>query len=96
MENSTILHNLTPERLQEIVRDAVKQEIQGLKLNQDEAKYLTRSQVAKLLHISLPTLQTYVTHGIIKAHRIGHRVLFDEQDVILAIKEIPSLKYNRR
>ena len=64
----------------------------------DEKKiinYLSRQEAANLLKISLPTLNEYTRTGIIKGSRVGSRVLYLEEDIINAVKEIPVLKYKR-
>lgn len=96
METSTILHNVTPETLQELIRITIREEIENINPPKDELKYLTRREVCDLLKISLPTLHNYVHDGKLKGHRIGRRVLFSEQDIKDAVKEIPNLKYSRR
>lgn len=96
MENSTILHNLTPERLQDLIRSTIREEIETLNPPKTQLKYLTRLEVCELLKISLPTLHGYIHQGKIIGHRIGRRVLFSEQDIINSVKEIPNLKYSRR
>lgn len=96
MENSTILHNVSPETLQELIRATIREEIENINPPKEEVKYLTRLEVCDLLKISLPTLNIYVHEGKIKGHRIGRRVLFSNQDIHEAVKEIPNLKYSRR
>ena len=96
MENSVIMHGLTPETLQDMIRNTIREEIGNINPPKEEVKYLTRLQVCDLLKISLPTLHGYVHEGKIKGHRIGRRVLFSETDIHDAVKEIPNLKYSRR
>ena len=48
---------------------------------QKEPKYITRQETAALLGISLPTLRSYVTKGIIPSYTIGRRVLFKIHEV---------------
>lgn len=95
MGNSVILENVTPEELIESVRRVIKQEIADLNLERTAPKYLTRREVADLLKISLPTLNDYTRTGRIKGHRIGSRVLYSEEEVTKAVKEIATVKYLR-
>ncbi len=44
-------------------------------------KNLTRSEAAKKLRVSLPTLAAYEKQGLLKAQRIGRRVTFSERDL---------------
>lgn len=95
MATSTIIENVTPDELIESVRRVIKQEIAGLNLERTAPKYLTRREVADLLKISLPTLNDYTRTGRIKGHRIGSRVLYSEEEVTKAVKEIATVKYSR-
>jgi excisionase family DNA binding protein len=49
----------------------------------------------KRARITMPTLDKYIQEGKIKAHRLGRRVLFSEEDIKKAIEEMPFIKYRR-
>jgi excisionase family DNA binding protein len=55
-------------------------------------KYLTRSVVAKLLHISLPTLSDWTKTGRLKSYRIGSRVLYKRDEIDAGLKKTSSGK----
>lgn len=93
--NSTLIQNLTPEELCESLRLVIREEFSQLNSKENAPHYLSRQEVAALLKISLPTLNEYTRTGIIKGSRIGTRVLYSEEDIKNAIKEIPALKYRR-
>jgi hypothetical protein len=95
MENSIILSNVTPEQLYNTLRGIVREEISNFKPTKEEIKYRTRKEVKDLLKISLPTLNEYTKNGILKGSRIGSRILYSEQDIERAVKDIPVLKYRR-
>ena len=96
MKQSTTIEIVTPEYLKEIVREVLAEEVPKLipqqKANQ---KYYTRKEAAKKARITLPTLDKYIQEGKIKAHRLGRRVLFSEEDINNAIEQMPSIKYKR-
>jgi excisionase family DNA binding protein len=54
---------------------------------QDQSKYLTRVEAAKLLQISLPTLNDYTKRGIISSYRIGANVRYKPSDLENALQE---------
>ncbi len=58
-------------------------------------KLLTRSETAKLLKISLPTLDGWTKTGVIKAKRIGTRIRYVYSDIQLAMIDLPNIKYQR-
>lgn len=93
--NSTLIQNVTPEELSETLRSVIREELSLLNPKDSSPRFLSRQEVATLLKISLPTLNEYTRTGIIKGSRIGTRVLYSEEDIKNAIKEIPALKYRR-
>ena len=44
--------------------------------------FLTRSETAGFLKITLPTLHQYTKQGIVVGQRFGNRVLYRKQDLI--------------
>jgi hypothetical protein len=97
MENSIMIHNVTVEELFEKIRTTVRDELIIQKSHPVvvDKKYLTRKETATRLRITLPTLNTYTKIGYLKGARFGYRVLYLEEDVQAAIKDIPIRKYGR-
>ena len=54
--------------------------------------FLTRTQVAELLSISIVTLHRYQKEGLIPYRRVGRRILFSKSEVLEAIKITPKKK----
>ena len=48
----------------------------------------SRKETARILSISLPTLHHFTKEGIIRAYRIGNRVLYKQQDIENALSII--------
>lgn len=57
---------------------------------------LDRKSAAKMLAISLPTLDYYTKQGVITGRRIGRKVLYREDELLNAGKAITQIKYKRR
>lgn len=57
---------------------------------QGEQELLTRQQVARMLKISLPTLNEFTKTGKIQAHRIGSRVRYKHNEVVAALASIKA------
>jgi excisionase family DNA binding protein len=81
MTNSILIENLTIEELKTLIREVTKEELKNALPK--ETRYLTRAQVAAKLNISLPTLDKATWNGKLKAYRIGGRILYKEEDIIL-------------
>lgn len=58
----------------------------------DDLDMFTREQTAKKLCISLPTLHEWTLEGIIRAYRIGSRVLYKKEDINQALTLIKPAK----
>jgi len=92
MHTSVLIQNVSSEEFFEKIRLTVREEInlQQSRPVEENGKLCTRQETSDRLRISLPTLNTYTKNGIIKAVRIGYRVLYREEDVQSAMKSIPS------
>ncbi len=65
------------EVLSVLIKDTVRDEFKSLTYNQSESPLLTREEAAKILDISLPTLNQWEKDGSIpKPKRVGKRVYF--------------------
>ena len=67
-----------------------------LPVKSEPDKFLTRQDACEILRLSLPTLAKYSKLGIIKAKRIGNRILYSPEAVQNACQELQSAKYKRR
>jgi excisionase family DNA binding protein len=62
---------------------------------QSTQKYLSRVEVAKLLKISLPTLNEWSKLGHLQSYRIGNRVLYKATEIDESLSKVMNLKYTR-
>ncbi|NPD47114.1 helix-turn-helix domain-containing protein [Lentimicrobium sp. S6] len=95
MSNSILLEKVSFEELSEMISKKVKESLEAIHTKPITPKYFTRKETAEMLNISLPTLHTWTKQGIIAAYSIGTRVLYKEQAVLAALKEVETLKYRR-
>jgi excisionase family DNA binding protein len=74
---------------QKIVSELVANFNAAIKENQSkEIKYLTRKETAKLLGVSLVTLNHWAKDDILKAYKIGTRVRYKSDEVEQFFKPI--------
>ncbi len=81
-----------------LISEAVKTELQHLSNSQPEketTELITRLQTAKILNVSLVTLNSWTQKGIIKGYRIGSRVRYKKNEVFEALKQVHTLKFRR-
>ncbi|MCE1198368.1 MAG: helix-turn-helix domain-containing protein [Marinilabiliales bacterium] len=57
--------------------------------------YYGRVEVAKILKISLPTLNEWSKLGILQSYRIGNRVLYKAQEIEESLEAVKNLKFKR-
>ena len=80
--------NVTRQELVDIIKEGVKLELNRQKaigqntFNVSHIKYLKRSETAKLLHVTLVTLNNWEKKNILVPSRIGRRVLYKEAEVL--------------
>jgi len=67
--------------------------------NKEEPKppiYLSRNEVAKIFKITLPTLKKHTESGLIKAHYIGRRILYDQNELNSAFENVNKVIYRNK
>jgi len=80
--------NVTRQELVEIVKEGVKLELNRMKaigqttFNNSHEKYLSRSETAKLLHVTEVTLNNWEKKNILVPSRMGGRVLYKEAEIL--------------
>jgi len=88
-----VLHSFELSDIKKVVEEVIENKLKGFSTpKKAELNLLTRKDTAKLLCISLPTLHEWTKSGIIKAHRIGNRVLFKLEEVNEALDQIQTTK----
>lgn len=94
MMGKIVLNNFELSDIRKVVEEVLEQHLKGLFVpEKTESKLLTRKDTAKFLCISLPTLHEWTKTGVVKAHRIGNRVLYKQDEVNQALKQIQTSKY---
>ncbi len=78
----------------DIIVDKVSERVLAANENK-EPKYYSRRETAKLLRMTLPTLGRLTRDGLIKAKKVGSRILYDAADIDAAVKENIVFKYRK-
>lgn len=82
---------ITPPELEALINNAVSRALSSTKPAPEDPKpsgYITRKQVCELLHITLPTVHSWMKDGKLKAYHVGGRTLFKEHEVMDAVKAV--------
>ena len=96
MEHGLIIQPVNLDQLYEGFREIVRSEIKQLETPKKDTVYHTRKEAQKTLKISMPTLDEYTRKGIIQGSRLGSRILYTQEAIEAAVKQIPETKYQRR
>lgn len=62
---------------------------------QNPSRFVSRSEVASLLKISLPTLNEWTKLGWLLSYKLGNRVLYKQDEVEQAVSKVTTLKYQK-
>lgn len=86
MQNNSItqLHNTTPDQLAELILQGVQNQFNKLKKEFEPTSketYLTRLQAAKMLSISLTTLNDWGKKKILTPMKLGNRTYFKLSEI---------------
>ena len=82
--NSVLIQGATLQDIERMINRAVDARMKEFyeTIKDKPPVYLKRREVAKLLSISLPTLDAYGKHGILHPKHLGGRVYYDEAEII--------------
>jgi len=97
MEN-IILTQISITELKNLISEVLKTELQQFSNSQPEketTELITRIKAAKILNVSLVTLNSWTKKGIIKGYHVGTRVRYKKNEVFEALKQIDKIKYQR-
>ncbi len=86
---------VSKEDLTSTISSVLKEELKDLNpvKQKEEKEYITRKEVAKLLGISLPTLNDWSKKGVIPSYRIQSRVRYIKAEVLECLKKVNTIKY---
>ena len=82
--NEQIFFSIPLESFKDVIKATVFEALnsnQKIEEQDTKDKFLTRQETAKLLHISLTTLDTYTRLDLIKRYKVGNRVLYKKSDI---------------
>lgn len=61
----------------------------------ERSEFISRQEVAKLLMISLPTLNEYTKLGWLHSYKLGKRVLYKQDEVLSCVDRVATQKYKK-
>ena len=91
MEKQIQFISTSPTALVNLIDETVKRQLDELKKNfqpKEQPIYMTRQEVAEMLHVDISTVHNLSVRGILKKKQIGGRVLYIRKEVEKAIVEL--------
>ncbi|MBI3141467.1 MAG: helix-turn-helix domain-containing protein [Bacteroidetes bacterium] len=96
--NALLIQPVTVDELKQLLTTAVRQELEAYWPNEAEPaepRYMTRDEAAKLLGVSLVTIDKWSNEGTLQKFRIGGRIRFKTAELHKALGQVKNLKYKR-
>ncbi len=92
-----LLNGINLSDIKKVLREVLEEKSNDFAkpVKSEDQEYLTRKEVAKLLKISLTTLNDWSKQGIVQAYRIGNRVLYKRKEIENSVSKVQSFKYKR-
>jgi excisionase family DNA binding protein len=97
MKNINLIE-LSVDDLKKLISDSLKEHHSKREYNPPQinySNYITRKETAKLLKISLTTLNEYSKQGIVPSYRVGNRRLYKLNEVENSLIQVKCIKYKR-
>jgi excisionase family DNA binding protein len=95
MINEILLNGINVDELLERIEKLLDAKLNPSITNESKSVLLSRSEVAALLKITLPTLHEWTKLGWLQSYKIGNRVLYKQQEVEEALKKT-SINKNKK
>lgn len=87
------------EDLEDLVKTSTEESLHKFFTQKEKAEKrqenFTVKEAATFLNVSELTIRNYIKRGLIKANRIGNRILINRELLESRLKEVKSLKYRR-
>jgi excisionase family DNA binding protein len=93
----SLIEVLTKEEIRNLLKEVWVEELSKRKNSSHSLsnKILDRKGAAKLLGISLPTLDQYTREGTIPSKRIGKKILYEQDEVLKCGRDMISMRHKR-
>lgn len=89
------IQSLTVDELKNFITSAVRDAIPQAPEPTPNNDYLTRHEAAKILGVSLVTIDKWSNEGHLLKYKIGGRIRFKAAEVSKALTQVKNLKYKR-
>ncbi len=95
MINEILLNGINVDELLERIEKLLDTKLIGSATSENKSALLSRTEVASLLKITLPTLHEWTKLGWLQSYKIGNRVLYKLEEVEEALKKTSFNKHKK-
>ena len=92
-----IIITIPMDEIKDIIVETIRNEFQRIQSTERKPgiDFITRQETAKLLGVSLNTLNEWTKKGLIPGYRISSRVRYKKSEIVNSLAQINTLKYRR-
>jgi len=87
MDNNIVLLSIGKGELQDLIKEAVREELISANRTKTEKELLNAKEVCEFLGIHISTLNSWKSQGKIPYKKIGKRIFFKRDEVLGALKD---------
>ena len=91
MKSSTILHEITPDEIFNIVNEAIQKQLADFKKSFEPKQLdelMTGVEVKEMFKCDITTIYNWTKKGKLKKHGIGNRTYYKLSEVLAALKPL--------
>jgi excisionase family DNA binding protein len=89
MENQFLIVGTHVNDLLQRIEQIIDQRLSSLSPQKEsQSDYISRKEVAKMLQVTLPTLNDYTKLGWLQCYKIGNRVLYRRDEVEQSLRQV--------
>lgn len=93
MGKTILLHEISPEDLQDVIRQAVREELKTFLLEfqvhkDDTDVLLSRAEACELLKVSLTTLWNWTKSNKVIAYSMGNRIFYKKKELLESLTKL--------
>lgn len=84
MNNTTMLHGISPDELTEKILNGVKMQMEQFKkeiVTTEKSEFMTIEETAKFFKISNFTIHDWVKKSLLKKYKFGNRTYFERKEI---------------
>jgi hypothetical protein len=92
MQTNLVLTSLPLNDFLKTVREIIREEMKANAAPPLPEKLLSPAEVCQELNVSIPTINSWVSKGLIQKHRISGRVFYKMSEIVASLETLKKFK----